>query len=54
MWIDRFLYAIVAIVMHVALYKSLLCRALPFVDPLVFHFAVIILFLVTFVDYFYL
>lgn len=32
MWIDRFLYAIVAIVMPVALYKSLLYRLLPFVD----------------------
>lgn len=29
MWIDRFLYAIVAIVMPVALHKSL-CHALPF------------------------
>lgn len=32
MWIDRFLYAIVAIVMPVALYKSFFCHALPFVD----------------------
>lgn len=32
MWIDRFLYAIVAIVMPVALHKSLLCHALPFID----------------------
>lgn len=32
MWIDRFLYAIVAIVMPVALHKSLACRPLPFVD----------------------
>lgn len=32
MWIDRFLYAIVAIVMPVALYKSLVYRLLPFVD----------------------
>lgn len=31
-WIDRFLYAIVAIVMPVALYKSLLCHALSFID----------------------
>lgn len=30
-WIDRFLYAIVAIVMPVALYKSLVHRLLPFV-----------------------
>lgn len=32
MWIDRFLYTIVAIVMPVALYKSFLYHALPFVD----------------------
>lgn len=32
MWIDRFLYTIVAIVMPVALYKSFLCHALPFID----------------------
>lgn len=32
MWIDRFLYTIVAIVMPVALYKSFFCHALPFAD----------------------